>query len=934
MRKLDHLLCICAYHITLIAALFPGASAVNAQTFPTNFSQIAIATGISNPTVMAFAPDGRIFVAQQNGALMVIKKGVKLATPAIRLTVNSNGERGLIGIALHPSFTTNGFIYLYYTLSTGSRNRVSRFTISGDVINPSSEVVILDLDPLSSALNHNGGAMHFKGDKLYIAIGDNANGAHAQNLDSYHGKILRVSAGGSAPLDNPFNVTGASEKRKRVWAYGLRNPYTFDVQPGSGKIIVNDVGQSAWEEIDNATTGGSNFGWPSTEGPTTNHAFTTPVFSYAHGTGDGKGCAITGGVFFNPSSTNYPSTYVGKYFYQDFCNGWINYLDLSSDVVRKAFAAGLPGRSLALDVGRDGNLYYLSRATGALYKIIYSANMVPAITDQPDNVTVSEGQQATFTVSATGASPLSYQWRKDNLNIAGATSATYTIPAAQLSHAGTYKVIVSNTAGSVTSVAATLTVTTFNAHPSAFIDDPVTGTLYKGGDVIYFSGTATDAEDGALPAKSFSWSLIFHHGTHTHDAPPIAVGVSSGSFTIPNSGETAANVFYRLHLTVTDAQGLADTETVDLKPRTTTITLNSNPTGLAVKLDGQPVTTPFSTSGVEGIQRTIGVTTPQTVNGQIYTFTRWAHGGAATQTIITPEANTTYTAIFSPSNSLPSPWLTSIIGNVGLTGSAGYSNGTFTVSGSGKDIWNSADAFRYVYQSISGNLDMRAKVIDVSNTSAWAKAGVMIRETLSSNSKHAMVVVTPANGIAFQRRVDTGGLTAHTGATGSAPYWVRLVRSGNTFTAYHSAYGSTWTQIGSVNITMTADVFVGLGVTSTNNTALCTATFAHVSVTAATELLSFSSEAAPTEDATSFSVFPNPLEGGSLLNIQSIIPSTSIVRIEIINLLGQVMLEKDFGIREAGKTRFEVDMSTLSDGIYVVRLHSASGTNTGLLLKR
>src|SRR5687768_4523852 len=270
MKKFNALLKYLVCWLILTAVLMASANILCAQTFPVNFSQVAVATGISNPTVMAFAPDGRIFVAQQNGALIVIKNGVKLATPAIQLTVNSSGERGLIGIALHPSFSTNGFVYLYYTLSNGSRNRVSRFTMSGDVISPSSEVVLLDLDPLSSATNHNGGAMHFKGDKLYIAIGENANGAHAQNLDTYHGKLLRINADGSAPADNPFNAAGFSEQRKRVWAYGLRNPYTFDVQPGTGRVFVNDVGQSTWEEINDATTGGLNFGWPTSEGATSN----------------------------------------------------------------------------------------------------------------------------------------------------------------------------------------------------------------------------------------------------------------------------------------------------------------------------------------------------------------------------------------------------------------------------------------------------------------------------------------------------------------------------------------------------------------------------------------------------------------------------------------------------------------------------------------
>jgi glucose/arabinose dehydrogenase/regulation of enolase protein 1 (concanavalin A-like superfamily) len=933
MKKLDSVSVFLSSAVMLMALLASDASVLHAQTFPPNFSQVSVATGISNPTVLAFAPDGRIFVAQQNGALIVIKNGVKLTTPAIQVPVNSSGERGLIGIALHPGFSTNGFVYLYYTLSSGVRNRVSRFTMSGDVINASSEVVILDLDPLSSATNHNGGAMHFKGDKLYIAIGENANGAHAQNLDTYHGKLLRVNADGSAPADNPFNTAGVSEQRKRVWAYGLRNPYTFDVQPGTERVFVNDVGQNTWEEINDATAGGLNFGWPTTEGATSNPAFTTPVFSYQHGSGDGRGCAITGGVFFNPASTNYPASFTGKYFYQDLCNAWINYIDLTSGVVRSAFATGLPGQSLALDVGTDGNLYYLSRSAGTLYRIIYTGNVSPAITDQPDNVTVSQGQPATFQVTATGTAPLSYQWQKDNANIIGATASAYTITAVEPSHAGTYRVIVSNAAGTVTSQAATLTVTAFNAPPSASITSPATGTLYRGGDVINFSGTATDPEDGALPASAFTWSVVFHHADHVHDGPPIAQGVTSGSFTIPNSGETAANVFYRLHLTVADAQGLTDTETVDINPHTTTITLNSNPAGLSVTLDGQPGTTPFSTLGVEGIQRTIGVVSPQTIDGQTYTFTSWTHGGAATQTIVTPVANTTYTANFSVFNTLPPPWVTTNIGNTGIAGSAGYNNGTFTASGSGYDIWGTNDAFRYVYQPFSGNVDIRARVTGISNTNAWAKAGVMIRETLSANSKHAMVVVTPGHGVAFQRRTSTGGSSMHTASTGSVPYWVRLVRNGNTFTAYRSSTGSTWTQIAAVTISMNTNVFVGLPVTSHNNSTLCAATFTNVSVTAgAARVPSLPMEVQRTESTRVLSVFPNPLPG-DILNIESTLSSPSEVRIQIVNLLGQVLLEKDLGKQEPGTIRYEVDMSPFPKSTFMVRVLSASGNQSAFLIK-
>lgn len=899
----------------------------HAQTFPTGFSQVEVANGIINPTVMAFTPDGRILVAQQNGILHVIKNGVKLSTPALQLTVNSSGERGLIGIALHPEFSSNGFVYLYYTLANGSRNRVSRFTMSGDVINPSSEVIILNLDPLSGATNHNGGAMHFKGDKLYIAIGENANTSHAQNLDTYHGKLLRVNEDGSAPADNPFNVSGASEQRKRVWAYGLRNPYTFDIQPGTGRIFVNDVGQNTWEEINDATAGGLNFGWPATEGSTSNPSFASPVFSYPHGSGDGRGCAITGGVFFNPASTNYPPEYSGKYFYQDLCNSWINYLDLTSGAVRNAFATNLPGQSLALDVGTDGNLYFLSRNAGRLYKIVFSGSQTPVITDQPDDITVSAGQPATFSATASGTAPLSYQWRKNGSNIQGANSSSYTISNVQQSDAGNYDVVVSNNAGSIASEAATLTVTAFNAPPTATITTPSAGAMYRGGDIINFSGTASDPEDGTLPPSAFSWSVIFHHADHVHDGPPVAQGVTSGSFNIPASGETSADVFYRLHLIVTDSQGLTDTASVNIMPHTTTITLNSDPQGLTLTLDGQPFVTPFSVVGVEGIERTIGAVSPQNMGGTTYTFDDWTHGGGATQTIITPQENTTYTANFTVAAAdLPAPWLATDIGNAAIAGSATFDNGTFTVAGSGHDIWGTSDAFRFVYQPVSGNVTITARVTGVTNTNSWAKAGVMIRETLNSNSKHAMVVVTPGNGVAFQRRAATGGSSSHTPATGSAPYWVRLVRNGNIFTAYRSSNGQTWNRIGAAWISMNSNVFVGLPVTSHNNSSLCTATFANVTVNNVTTRIS-------SERSEALSLSPNPLAEG-ILSIGAEISNESAVRIEIVDMFGLVRYRQDAGIMKAGWMTLEANLSSLPAGTYVVRVLSANDSRAGVFIKK
>ena len=237
--------------LLLITSLFAfGGPPMRAASVPTGFSESLVASGLSNPTAMQFAPDGRLFVAEQGGRLRVIKDGALLPTPFLTVTVSSVGERGLLGVAFDPAFAVNGYVYVYYTATTPTiHNRISRFTASGDVAVPGSEVIILELDNLSSATNHNGGALNFGPDgKLYAAVGENANGPYAQTLANLHGKMLRLNANGSIPTDNPFYST-ATGKNRAIWALGLRNPFTFTFSRGLDRMFINDVGQGTWEEI-------------------------------------------------------------------------------------------------------------------------------------------------------------------------------------------------------------------------------------------------------------------------------------------------------------------------------------------------------------------------------------------------------------------------------------------------------------------------------------------------------------------------------------------------------------------------------------------------------------------------------------------------------------------------------------------------------------
>ena len=307
-----------------------GFLSANAATLPTGFTETQITNGLSSPTAMDFAPDGRLFVCLQGGNLRVIKNSALLAAPFVSLIVDSSGERGLLGVAFDPNFTSNSFVYVYYTVpGSPAHNRVSRFTANGDVAMAGSEVVLLNLDNLSSATNHNGGAIHFGPDgNLYIAAGENANGANSQTLSNLLGKVLRINSDGSIPADTPFfNTSGA---RREIWLLGLRNPFTFAFQTGTGRLFINDVGQSTWEEIDDGIAG-SNYGWPTTEGFTSNPMFRSPLFEYGHGSSSTTGCAIVGGGFYNPSTVLFPAGYVGKYFFADLCSGWIRVFDSSNN---------------------------------------------------------------------------------------------------------------------------------------------------------------------------------------------------------------------------------------------------------------------------------------------------------------------------------------------------------------------------------------------------------------------------------------------------------------------------------------------------------------------------------------------------------------------------------------------------------------------------
>lgn len=565
----------------LTSALLTGvlfATQALAVSVPTGFVDRQVATGLTSPTSMAVMPDGRVLVVQQNGIVRIIKADA-LLTPNFYAVANvdSSNERGCLGVVPDPGFASNHFVYFYCTTMVGSasRNRVLRVTEANDSVVAGSERVIFDLPDVPAATKwHMGGAMRFGVDgKLYVAVGNHEDSpqpvatSNSQNLASAFGKMLRINADGTVPTDNPFfNTAGAY---KPVYMLGFRNPFVFDVQPATGLTLVGDVGQGSWEEINKGQAGG-NYGWPAVEGSSSDTRYLNPLYAYSHSVG----CSITGTQFYNPQTAQFPTAYVGKFFFADFCNGSLKYFDPAIPGTINNFASGI-GNPTNIGLSASGALYYLARnqgtgtpapGAGTVSKISYTGSQAPNITQNPQSVTVYVGSAATFSVAADGAT--SFQWQRNGANIGGATAGSYTLATTTVSDTGsTFRAVATNAFGSVTSGAATLTVTT-NRAPSARIDTPSAGSGFATGDVIRFSGTGTDPEDGTLAGSAFTWKVDFQHDGHAHSFIAPVSGSTGGQLTVPDFEADAANMWLRITLSVRDSSGATAIATRDIFPRT------------------------------------------------------------------------------------------------------------------------------------------------------------------------------------------------------------------------------------------------------------------------------------------------------------------------------------------------------------------------------
>jgi glucose/arabinose dehydrogenase len=401
----------------------PVTVTVPSTTTP-QFVNDKVIIGLDEPTTMTFTPDGRMLVAERDGTIWVVPAGGNqvLPTPFLQIpnVVNDN-ERGLLGLTLDPQFATNGYVYAYYTHST-LHNRVSRFAATGNQASAASEFVLWQ-NTADANVWHQGGDLQFGPDGyLYISVGDHLDSQSAQLLTSYNGKILRVNRDGVPPTTNPF-YDGSGPNVDAIWARGLRNPFRFTIDAPTARLIIGDVGEGSWEEV-NVGAAGANYGWPLCEGNCGTAGMTNPVHTYPH---NGFDASITAGFVYR--GTQFPDEYRGEFFYADYAQNWIKRLTLDGTGRLTAThnfeppdgdSNGPYGDIVDLTQGPDGSLWYVDAGpfenvnAGAVRRIRNTnANQPPTAVAAGTPTTGAAPLAVSFSSSGSAdpeGAPLTYRW--------------------------------------------------------------------------------------------------------------------------------------------------------------------------------------------------------------------------------------------------------------------------------------------------------------------------------------------------------------------------------------------------------------------------------------------------------------------------------------------------------------------------------------------
>jgi glucose/arabinose dehydrogenase len=738
---------------SLAALTLSTAPAASAATLPAGFQESVVFSGLTNPTAVRFASDGRVFVAEKSGLIKVFDS-LTDTTPATFADLNVNvynfWDRGLLGMTLAPNFPSDPYVYVLYTYdhvlgstapaprwgtpgvysdpcptppgATGDgcvvSGRLSRLQAAGNTMTGAEHVLVEDW--CQQYPSHSVGTVEFGRDgALYASGGDGASfnfvdygqdgapvnpcgdppggpgtaltpptaqGGALRSQDlrtsgdpvSLDGTIIRVDpATGQALGDNPL-VNDPDPNARRIIAYGQRNPFRFTMRPGTDELWAGDVGWGEWEEINripstrDATV--ENFGWPCYEGNPRQSGYdganltvcenlysqpgavSAPFFAYHHNnrvvpneTCPTGSSSIAGLAFEFTGATAYPAEYDNALFFADYSRDCIWVMPKGADGQPvpgqvRTFVAGA-ANPVNLEMGPGGELYYADFDGGTIRRIRYT-NQAPNAVASASPTSGSAPLTVTFDGSQSSdpdGGTLGYAWDLDGdgaFDDATTAQASWTYTAA-----GAYTATLRVTDGQGLSDTDAVTVTVGNTPPTATINTPTAGTTWRVGDTISFSGSATDTQDGNLPASRLSWQLILHHcpsNCHTHPLQSFS-GVAGGSFSAPDHEYPS---YLELRLTATDSGGLTDTESLRLDPRTVVLTFQTSPSGLRLAVNGSAATATFTRTVIIGSSNTISAITPQTKGKQTYHFSSWSDGGGQTHTVVAPASATTYTARF------------------------------------------------------------------------------------------------------------------------------------------------------------------------------------------------------------------------------------------------------------------------------------------------
>jgi glucose/arabinose dehydrogenase/chitodextrinase len=721
------------------SAATEAAATEAAATVPPGFSDTLV-TSVGAPTDLAFVPGtSTVLITTQPGLVRRYQPSPSGLVTVLDLTASvcSNSERGILGIVLDPGFTTNRRLYLFYTFRTfgscatnsasGPVNRVSRFTAAPDLaIDPASELVLLDNIP-SVAGNHNGGDLEIGADGLlYVSVGDGGcrigdptrcagQNDNARKLSTPLGKILRIGLDGSIPAANPWSsaagarrcgdpagVPPGSGPCRETFAWGLRNPFRIAFRPGTSEFHINDVGQGRWEEID-AGLAGADYGWNVREGHCANGSttdcgpppagMTNPIFDY----GRSAGCAsITGGVFVPTGA--WPAEYDGDYLFADYVCGRIFRLQPGPGGTWTSieFATGLGSSSavtLAFGPSAAGqSLYYTTYAGGGSVRRIDGpvANRAPTAALAATPLTGAAPLAVSFDASASAdpdGDPLAYAVAFGDGDVLETGSPTF---GHTFLTAGEYTVSlsVSDGRGGVSAPTSLTIEVTGNAAPEPTIGSPAEAATFAVGEVVTLAGSASDAEDGALPPSSLSWTVVLHHGSHTH--PFLGpIGGTGITFAAPPPEDLAATLTSHLEirLTATDSAGARTTVVRDLAPRVVAVTLATSPPGRTLRLNGGSIVGPTTLASWEGYALNVAAEM-QLAGGRTYALHHWTDGGAATHTITTPAEPATYVAVYKSIRAFPIPGL---LGSDRSAANSAVAPAGPVVAGRGADVGSVAE---------------------------------------------------------------------------------------------------------------------------------------------------------------------------------------------------------------------------------------------------